>query len=194
MWQFSERGGYRVGPRVCFGPAVLAGAVIVSAVAAAGTAAYSAESSAAAQSQADAYNAQVASNNAAIANQNATASLAAGATQQEEQAVQTRAQVGGELSAQSASGLEVDSGTNVAVRSSAAELGQMSNMNIQYNAARQALGYQADASNEAAQSQLDTMQGEQASTAGLFGVGSSVLGGVSSAGGDYGTYNRTGWV
>jgi hypothetical protein len=194
MWVFTEPNGYRPGPRVCFGPAAIAGVAIASSVMAAGVSAYGDAQSAAAQQQAANYNAQVAANNAAIANQNATASLTAGASAQETQAVQTKAQVGGELSAQAASGLDVDSGTAVNVRSSAAELGQMSGMNISYNAARQALGYQATAGSESAQSQLDVMQGEQASTAGMFSSTGAVLGGVSTAGNNYYNDQRTGWV
>ena len=177
---------------MCFGPAVLAGVAIASTVAAGAVSAVGDAQSAAAQQKAADYNAQVAANNAAIANQNATASLTAGASAQETQAVQTRAQVGGEMAAQAASGLDVDSGTAVNVRSSAAELGQMSGMNISYNAARQALGYQATAGSEEAESQLDVMQGEQASTAGMFGMGSSILGGLSGAASEGLTFQRTG--
>jgi len=64
-------------------------------------------------------------------------------------------------------------------------------LTIRNSAARQAYGYQTQSMSFAASSALDKAQSSQDLTAGMFGAGSSILGGVSSAGGTYGKFLQT---
>lgn len=128
-----------------------------------------------ASSAAAKYNAGIAQNNAQIAQQNATF---AGQEGEENAAVaegKTRAQVGAITAAQAANGVEVNSGSALDVRSSAAELGELNAINIRANAARQAYGYNTEASSDVGQSQLDKSKSQQDSTAGYIKGGSTLL-------------------
>lgn len=134
------------------------------------------------------YNAQIAEENATIAKQNATWAGEAGAEQAGQASQKTRAEVGAIKAAQAANNVDVNSGSALDVRSTAAELGQLSAINIRSNAARSAYGYQTKAASEESQSQLDTFSGEQSSLAGEVGAGSTILGGAANAGLNYSKY------
>lgn len=131
------------------------------------------------------YQAQVASNNAQVARQNATTDLAAGAAQQQQTAIKARATLGGELASQASNGLDVNSGSNVRVRSSAAVLGDLSGLTIQNNAARAAYGQVIGANSDAAQGYLDR-------TAGNDKAIGSLISGASQSYGLYGSLQRSG--
>lgn len=128
------------------------------------------------------YNSQVAANNAKIAQQNATLAAQAGEQQVGEQTQKTRATVGAIKAAQAANNLDVNSGSAVDVRSSAAELGELSALNIRSNAARVSYGYSTQESSFKSQSELDKLEGQQSSIAGEVGAAGSVLGGFGDAG------------
>lgn len=166
----------------------LAYVAIASSVAAAGATAYSSSEQGNAASAAAKYNSQVASNNAQIANQNATWAAQAGEAQVGEQTQKTRATVGAITAAQAANGVDVNSGSDVDVRSSASELGELSAINIRSNAARTAYGFQTQSASQTAQSKLDTFEGEQSQLAGEVGAGSSILGGVGNSASIYTKY------
>lgn len=135
------------------------------------------------QAAADAanYNAEVAKQNANIATQKAGIAGQTGEAQAAMQEQKTRATVGAIKAGQAASGLEVDTGSAVDVRSSAAELGQLDALTVRTNAAKEAYGYTTQATSDMAQSQLDKYEAATAGTAGAIGAGSSLLGGVGSA-------------
>lgn len=143
---------------------------------------------AAAQQKVANYQAQVAENNALLAKEQAKQTTAAGEAATMQQQMKTRATVGAIRAAQGASGVDVDTGSNVDVRSSAAELGQLDALTIRSNAARQAYGYETGATSQQAQAGLDRAAGAQAGTAGLFGAAGSLLSGASSIASQY-----TGW-
>lgn len=172
----------------------LAIASAVAGVASAGAAAYGTMASEHAQSQAANYQAQVAARNAQIAQQNASMAVDAGNTQAENQAMKTRALIGNEKVAQAASGLDVNSGTAVSTRSSAALLGQESEQSIHYNAAKQALGYEETGSSQQAQSSLDTQRAAASQEAGSIGAFNSILSGGSTVGGNLANFYRTGAI
>lgn len=145
-----------------------------------------------AQKQAYDYQAQVARNNAKIAQQNASWATQIGDTQAVNEGMKTRAQVGAIKAAQAASGIDVNTGSAVDVRSSASELGELNALTIRSNAARQAYGYQVQGTSDIAQAQLDVYSGNQAQTAGYIGAFGSLLGGASSAGGQYIKFQQAG--
>lgn len=160
----------------------------VAAVAGAATAAYGAYSSGQASSAAAKYNSQTAANNAAIATQNARFAAEEGEVNVANEQQKTRAELGGILANQGASGVDVNSGSAVDVRSSAAETGELNAINIRANAARQAYGYETQAASDMGQSALDKSQAGNDTTAGYIGAGSTLLTGAGQAGSTYQNY------
>lgn len=145
------------------------------------------------------YQAEVAKQNATIATANEKYTLAAGDLKEQQTAMEVRAVLGNEKAAQGSSGLDVNSGSAVDVRSSSAALGQMSVFNVRNNVAREAYGYRVQGYNyetqaglDTAQAGLDRMQASSAKRAGLFGAATSLIGGVSQAAGLFGTFQRSG--
>jgi hypothetical protein len=175
-------------------PAVLAATSIAAAVASAGVGAYGAIESSEASSASAKYQAQVQANNSIIAQQNAQQATAAGEAQVTQSEFKTAAQIGAIKTNQAASGLDVNSGSDLDVQSSAKELGELDALTIRNQAARQAYGYQVQATSDTGQSQLSTASASQDLTAGAIGGVSSVIGGASSVSGKYLNYLQTGVV
>lgn len=144
-----------------------------------------------AKSAADKYNAQVAANNATIARNNAEQAGAAGNAKVEQEQLKERAQIGALKANQGASGVDVNSGSSVDVQSSAAELGELNALSVRSDAARQAYGYQTEASGYDAQSNLDTSQASYDKSAGYMGAAGSIIGGASSAADNWGSYKSS---
>jgi len=134
------------------------------------------------------YNAAVAANNAIIAKRNAQLAGQEGAAATEAAQFETRAKVGAIKAQQAASGVDINSGSSVDVRSSAAETGQLSALNIRAAAARKVYGYQNQASDYESQSGLYTAQAKNDLAAGNMNATTTLLGGLSSAGMDYAKY------
>lgn len=152
----------------------------VASVAAGGIGAFGAIRQGQAQQASQDYNAKIASNNAQIATQNAAFAGAEGDTNAAAKEMQTRAKVGAITAAQGANGLDVNKGSAVDVRASAAELGQLDAMTIRSNAARQAYGYQTQAVSDNAQSALDRATGKNDATAGYITAGGTLLSTIGS--------------
>jgi hypothetical protein len=148
----------------------------------AGTAA----SVAAAQQQAEAqagslrYQAQVAKNNQSIAEGLATRATQAGESQVSQKRAQTAAVIGGQLAGQAAGGLDVNKGSAVDVRSSAAELGELDALTIRSNAENTAFGYKTQGLNFGAQAAVNEATAQNALTAGNLNAFTSLAGGASS--------------
>lgn len=169
-------------------PSVSLPVAAAAAVIGGGVGAYGAIESGNAAASAASYQNQVAQNNAIIANQNAQQATAAGEAQVTQSQLKTAATIGAIKTDQAASGLDVNSGSNVDVQSSAKELGELDALTIRNAAARQAYGYQTQSMSDVASGQLLSAQSSQDLTAGMFGAGGSILGGVGSAANDYGKY------
>lgn len=123
------------------------------------------------------YQAQVANNNAIIAKQNAEYATAAGNAKAQQQEMATRAAIGNQMAAQASSGLDVNSGSAVDVRSSTAALGTISELNIRNNAAREAYGFTQQGQDFTAEAGLDKAKGSAALTTGIVGgVGTLISG------------------
>lgn len=175
-----------MGPLAAALPFLAIGASVVGGV----TGAIGAEQSAAAQQQALNYQAQVAANNAKIAQNSAQMATAAGEQQAATSGLKTRANVGAIVASQAAGNVDVNSGSALDVRSSAAELGQLDALTIRSNAAKTAYGYETQAAGDTAQSTLDIASGQNASNAGGINAFSSLLGGASGAGSQYAQWSR----
>ena len=125
------------------------------------------------------YQAQVANNNAIIAQQNANYAIEAGQSKAAQQSLQ-EAERGGEiLAAQAAGGVDVNTGSNKAVRQSQRELGNLNTRQQLANAQLTEYGYLSQKTNYQAQSQLDTYQGKQAEIGGFLGGAGQIFGAAS---------------
>jgi hypothetical protein len=164
--------------------AIAIGGLAVSAIGA-GVGAMGAIQSANAQKASADYQAQVAANNQKTAQQNAAFAAASGEAQAANKAQQTRAQVGAVEAQQGSFGVDINSPTASAVRTSQGELGALDADTIRSNAARQAYGYEGQANNFGNAEQADIAQGNNAATAGDFNAGSGLLSGFGNAGLNY---------
>lgn len=142
------------------------------------------------ESNAASYNAQVATNNAKIAKQNAAYAAQEGEQREAMQQQKTRAEVAAIKSNQAASGVDVNSGSALDVRSSAAETGQLNAITLKSNAIRQAYGFQTEATNDMAQAALDKSEASADMFGGVIGGATSLIGGLGNAAMGYGNYMR----
>lgn len=127
------------------------------------------------------YNAQEAANNAKIATQNADWAGAEGEAKVEQQQLKTRSEAGALKANEAAGGIDVNSGSPVDVRSSAAELGELNAITIRSDAARQAYGFQTESASDTGQSELDKSQASNDKTAGYINAASTLLAGAAKA-------------
>lgn len=138
------------------------------------------------------YKAGVARNNAIIAERNAVAATEAGMVKASTNDMKTRATLGNQVVAQAANGLDVGSGTNLAIRESAKDLGHLDTLTILNNAAKNAAGFRAQGMNFTAEGLLDDSAAQNAKTAGEYSVATSLLGGASSVSNKWLGYQQTG--
>lgn len=164
---------------------------VVAVIGAVAAAAGAATSAAASMQQAEAakaaaeYQSKVAAGNQQIALQNASFAAASGEEKAAIQEQKTRAQVGSIAAAEGSSGVDINSPTASAVRTSAGELGALDTSTIRSNAAREAYGYQTQAANFGNASSADISQGNNASIAGDVGAAGGLLSGFGSASTNY---------
>ncbi len=137
------------------------------------------------------YNAAVATQNAEVQQRNAKMVMEAGQAQVAAQGMKNAAKMGGIIANQGASGLDVNTGSPLDVRSSAAELGQLDALTVRSNAAKEAYGHQVAAVNDTAQAQLDTMQGKAASQAATIGAVGTLIGTAGSAASQWSKWQQT---
>lgn len=126
------------------------------------------------------YKAGVATVNAQIAKQNSDYATFVGEEKAQQEGMKTRAEIGQTKATQGAGNLDVNSGSNLAVRESEQEIGEYSQAVIRSNAAKQAYGYQVEALGDTEEAKLDTFAASNSKTAGDIGAISSILGGASS--------------
>ena len=135
------------------------------------------------QAQADAarYQAQVARNNEIIAEEQANATRQEGAIKAQMEDQKSAQLIGKQDAILGASGVDMESGSALAVRQSQAGLARLDALTVRSNAEKKAWGFDVEASNQRAQQQLDYMKASAAEDAGQLGMFSSILGGASSA-------------
>ena len=127
------------------------------------------------------YNAKVAGQNAQLATQNASFAGAQGEQEVGIQGAKNKAQIGAITANQGASGVDVNTGSSVNVRQSAAEVGMLNALNIRSNAAKSAYGYQVQSASDTAQAALYRSQQSADKTAGYLNAGADILGGAGKA-------------
>lgn len=121
------------------------------------------------------YNAEVSARNKTQADRNAVIAGEAASEQTAIQSQKTRSTIGGIKANQAASGVDVNSGSAVDVRSSAAELGELDALTVRSNATKEAYGYTTQSANFGAQSELDKAEASNDETAGYLGAGTTLL-------------------
>lgn len=126
------------------------------------------------------YQAGVATLNAQISKQSATYATKVGEIQAAQAGLQGAQRMGKIKSAQGASGLDVNTGSNKQVQDSQAQITATDQTAIRSNAARTAYNYENQAVGFAAQANMDTVAGKNARTAGLVGAASSLLSSATS--------------
>lgn len=128
------------------------------------------------------YRAQVAKNNADIALQNAAYAEKAGVAKATVQSLRG-AQVAGKIKAgQGASGVDVNSGSSVAVQAGQREASKLDTETVLNNAQLEAYGYRTRATSEEAQAGLEELTAKQAPIGAEIGAAGSLLSTASSLG------------
>lgn len=154
--------------------------------------AFGASGKADAEAAAYEYKAGVARNNAILAQRKADESTQEGAQGGQVNDLKTKNLVGTQLVTQAANGLDVNSGTNVTLRESTADLGKLDTLTILHNALKKSAGFKAQASNFESEAELDQMSADNAKEAGKYAVVSSLLGGATSFSDKWAGYKQKG--
>jgi len=154
--------------------------------------AYGAIQSAEAQAASDRFNAQVADINAKQAERNAQLTSEAGNAEVAMQGRKNKATVGSIKANQAGSGISVNDGSALDVRTSAAELGQLDALTIRSNATKEAYSYGVQQTSFENQSNLENFSADAAEKAGAIGAGSTLLGAASEGFANYAKYKSAG--
>ena len=133
-----------------------------------------------AQAQSANYQAAVARNNQIIAQRYGEYAISKGRSQAELSNYRTAQVIGTAKATQAASGVDVNTGTPVAVRQSIRDIGELDAATIVNNSLNEAYGYKVKAAGFGAEAQLGTMKAKYAEEAGTYAVASSLLGGATS--------------
>lgn len=145
-----------------------------------------------AQASAAEYNAQLSNRNAAVAKENANIAGQAGSEQAYIQSQKTRAEVGSIKASQAASGIDVNSGSALDVRTSARELGELDALTVRSNATKEAYGYVNQAANFKSQANLDEFEAKNDKTASYISGASTLLGAAASGADQFYKYQLQG--
>lgn len=138
------------------------------------------------------YNAAIAGNNAQIASQNATTSIQEGEANAAAASQASKAKIGGILANQGASGVDVNSGSSLDTRASAADVGELNAINIRSQAARSAYGFETSGVNSTAEQNMDESQAAYAPIQGAIGAGTSLLSGAAAVNSPWASFAASG--
>lgn len=173
-------------------PFTLTAITTAATIAGGGVAAYGAASKGAADKAMFGYQAGVADLNKKIALQNADYTREAGGTVAYQSGLKTGQVVAQQKVAQSASGIDVNTGSAATVRADTTKLGQLDQETIRQNYAKKAYGFEVEAATKTAEAGADIVAGTQASKAASINVASSILGTVSSVSSKWMQANQAG--
>lgn len=118
--------------------------------------------------------------NAIYLNRAANDAIARGRTESDLQRVQTQQLIGTQRTAQAAGGGEVNTGTNAIIQQDTAQLGELDALTISNNAAREAYGYQVQASSNMQNAATVAAAGKKAVMSSVIG---GAIGGYTGGGG-----------
>lgn len=131
------------------------------------------------------YQAQVARLNAGVARTNRDQTLTAGAAKAENAGIMARQRMGQIITAQGASGLDINGASATAVRDSQQRAGAKDQSAIYDNTARQAYGFEVEASNKELSAKMLDADAKSAKTAGYLKAAGTILGTASSVSGKW---------
>jgi len=134
-----------------------------------------AQQAANAQAQASQYKAGIALLNKQIAEQNAQYAVETGDIKAQEVQMKTNQEIANTTVDQAASGFDITSGTNVAVRKSQQLVSDFDQNVIRWDAAKTAWGYEARAATDQGEAGLDTLAAANERTAGTLAMTSSFI-------------------
>jgi len=132
--------------------------------------------------------AQIAMNNAAIAREQAEQEARVGEYRVAQQGLIGAAKMGALTAAQAKGGVDVNSGSNLAVRAAATRATVQDTKTVESDMARKVYGYQVQASNFDNQAMMNARGASAAREAGRISAFSSLLDGAIGAGGNFGKF------
>lgn len=138
------------------------------------------------------YNASIARLNQQIDSQNAEFAVQTGEQNAAQSGLKTGQTIGQTKIAQASAGFDVRSGSNLQVRQSEHQLGEIDQGIIRSNAAKTAYGWEEQGAVAGAQASVDTFAAKNSVTAGLLGGASSILQGGGSVASQWLSGNRVG--
>jgi hypothetical protein len=159
--------------------AMAAASLALAAVGTAMTVAGKAQEASAQAGQAN-YQAQVARNNQMVAEWNAQRALQQGRVDEQNQRSKTASLLGSQRAVLASQGGDVDSGSPLDIQADTARAGEYDAQTIRNNAAVKAYGYRVQGANTGAEANLDDYKAASTMAALPYGIGSSLLGGLSS--------------
>lgn len=159
---------------------IMAGVSLASTLIGGGLSAASASSQGKSQSAMYGYQSQISRINEQIAKDNASHAFVEGSIQRQQYGQKSAAQQAAIVTAQSGSGLDINSGTAAAVQDSQRQIGLMDQNQISANTGRKAQGYLIDAAKSGAQAANYDAASANARKAGNLGVMSSIIGTAGS--------------
>lgn len=174
---------------MAFGAPVIAALSLATTAIGAGISAYGAYQQGQAQQQASQYQAQVARNNAIIAQQNANAVRQQAQVQAQDEDIRTKQERAAAAAALSASGFDINKGSQANVLTSVSQTGRLNSLRKIYAGDMKARDYLAQRDSLSAQAGLYDMQGSQASTTGTINAFTSIIGGASNFSNKWYDYN-----
>lgn len=138
------------------------------------------------------YQAAVAKNNKIVAERAAEAEKMQGLIESEQNDLKVRGVAGAQKAAQAANGIDVNTGTALAIRKGTVEMGTYDSEMIRANAGKKAYNYLVQAQNFESEAQFKTMQGEQALKASKTAAFGTLIGTASSLAGKWGNFKNSG--
>jgi len=138
------------------------------------------------------YQAQVSRNNEITARNNAAYAAQSGAVRAQNQDLKNRAALGALEASQSASGIDLDSGSSEDVRAGARNIARLDTETLFNNALLQVRAAQSQGVNFGAQAGLEELEGRNAKSAAMTKGFGSLLGGATSFGDKWLRYQNVG--
>lgn len=126
------------------------------------------------------YQAQVNENNRIVSEWKAKDATDRGGIKERQHRLKVSQLKGRQMAVMAANGIDVTDGSALDILGDTAFLGELDALTIKSNAEREAYDYKVQGSNYQAQSQLNTMAGQNAYTAGNYNAMSSLLSGAGS--------------
>ena len=131
------------------------------------------------------YKAGVALLNKQINEQNASWATQAGGAKAQVEGLKSREAIASTKVVQSASGFDVNTGSNKLVRDTQTDVAQYDQNVIQWDAAKAAYGYEVKATTDVAEASLDKMAASQSEEAGELGMWGSFISGAGNVAGKW---------